>query len=391
MNPWQIPFPGEEGAKNLEGAVYVHASKLTDLKSAFPFGHFSLFVFLLTALSPASLGAQSVGYTSVTTMEFGGPVGAMMRMVPDMETEVREETFIKGSLMRTDNDQTGTIVNMGSGVTTFIQHEDEVYYTLDMREMGERFQAAAGTGEEWEEEESDLEFDVTVNIDRTGRTRSFDGYSAEQVLMTMEMVPRNEEAMESMEESGSMVVFTELWLSTDFPAYEAMESMRADFTEGGISDQGAGGYNAALTQAFSQDPKMRDAFERNMEEMRELEGMPVKTVTSMVLVPVGQEFDPDAVLEAADQPLEASGGMGDLMGQAAGGAARQALGRMGGMLGRGRNREREEEPQGRQSIMTRVTSVLQDVRTSGIPDSLFSPPEGYQEQTPPWMGGGPGR
>jgi hypothetical protein len=133
---------------------------------------------------------------------------------------------------------------------------------------------------------------------------------------------------------------------------------------------------------------MAEAFARNMDEMGGLRGIPVRTVTNMVMVPNGLEFDPDAVLAASDEPLETSGEMGDLLGQAAGaaasGAARQALGRMSGMFGGGRDREPEEASTGTQSIMTRVTSTLEDVQTSGIPDSVFAPPAGYQKQDPPF-------
>ena len=147
---------------------------------------------------------------------------------------------------------------------------------------------------------------------------------------------------------------------------------------------------AGLQQAFASDPRMKEAFETSMEEMKELEGMAVKTVSSFVMVPAGMELDRDAVLAAIDQPL--GSGMGDLMGQAAGRGARDAVGRIaGGILGR--RRQQQEEPQAEaatQTIMMRITSTVEDVQTGPVSDDLRRPPSDYEEKAPEWMGIGGG-
>ena len=347
---------------------------------------------------PGPLYAQGVRYTSVSRGEFGGMLGTLMQMAPDAQEEIRETVFIKGSLMRSDHGETSTINDMATGRYTVINHEERSWFTMEMAEMMEQFQEMGAEGE-WAEEAAEdedpedevPEVEVRVTTERTGRTERFDGYTAEQVFMTMEVIPVTEEARASAEATGNMVVFTELWLSEDFPGMEALEEARAEFARG-ASDQGAGGYNAALQQAFSQDPRLRDAMEKNMEEMGELQGIPVKTVTSMVMVPLGQGFDAEAVVAASDEPL-ASGGMGDLLGQAAGaaasGAAREAMGRLGGILGRKKKEEeRPAEAARTQAIFMRITSLLEDVQTSGIPDSVFEPPADYtREEAPGWRGG----
>lgn len=340
-----------------------------------------------------SLQAQSVKYTNVSRGEFGGMLGTLMQMAPEAQEEIRETVYIKGSLMRSDHGETSTITDMASGQYTLINHEDRTWFTMNMEDMAAQVGNMEG---EWEEEAPAEEgpdempdVEVRVSIDRTGNTQRFDGYSAEQVFMIMEVIPITEEARQSAQTTGNMVVFTELWLSEDFPGMEALEAARAEFTEGGISDQGAGGYNAGLQQAFAQDPRMREAFEKNMEEMSQLRGIPVKTVTSMVMVPTDQAFDAEAVVAASDEPLSA--GAGGLLGQAAGaaasGAAREAMGRVSGMFGR-RNREEKKpaEAAPAQSIFMRITSLLEDVQTSGVPDSVFQPPADYTEGSPPWGG-----
>ena len=89
-----------------------------------------------------------------------------------------------------------------------------------------------------------------------------------------------------------------------------------------------------------------------------------------------------------DEPLEAGEGMS--MQDAAMQAARGAMGRrLGGLMGRNRQAEEPEEPTGptAQSITMRTITLVEDIRTSALSDDLFTPPDGYTERRPDWMGG----
>jgi hypothetical protein len=141
-----------------------------------------------------------------------------------------------------------------------------------------------------------------------------------------------------------------------------------------------------MSQAMMGNPGMKEALEKNWEELRNLEGVPVRTITQMVTVPAGMEFDADAVLAAEGQPLEA-GDMPSGMDAAMGALGR----RMGGMLGR-RNREEAEQeaPAGptAQTITMRSVSSIEEIDTGALSDDLFQPPPDYTERQPEWMRGG---
>jgi hypothetical protein len=353
-------------------------------------------VLLTLTLTPGrALQAQDLSYTTVTKVEFGGAMGMMMQMVPDTQQDMSQTVYIKGNLMRTDDDDTSTITDMAEGRFTHLDHGSRTWYSVTLAQMQEQMEQAReqmaqspeypGAAMPPTEEGS---FEIRMSTDRTGRKRDFDGYSAEQVLITMEMVPTSPEAVEAADTTGKMVLFTELWISNDFPGAEAYQAAQERMGEAFMEGGGAG-MAGAMSQAMMGNPDMKKAMEQNREEMKNVEGVAVRTVTQFVSVPAGMEFDPDAVLTAEDQPLPTSEmpSVADAAKEAAGGALGR---RLGGLLGR-RNQEREEPetPTGptTQSITMRSISTIQEINTGSLPDDLFQPPPDYTERQPDWMKG----
>jgi len=370
--------------------MYLHSSPTTLLRR---FGILTLTALAFLAFLPHSVTAQSLSYTTVTRGEFGGSMGQMMQMVPGAQDPSRETTFIKGTLMRSDGDETSTITDLAEGRLTYLQHDERTWYSFSMEEMAEQMEGAgAGAGmNPYQQPEApagqgaEPRFEMKFSTERTGRTETFDGYSADEVFMLIEMVPR-EEAMEEGEEFGTTVIFTQLWMSTDFPEYAALEAARDQMAQKFMAGRG-GDISASFQAAFAQDPKMQEAFEQSSKEMEAMDGIAVRTVTSFVMVPQGMEFDREAVIAGLDQPLSAGGGnlAAQAAGAAAAGAAREALGRMSGMFGR-RNRQQPQEeaesPTATQTIIMRMSSAIEDVRTDTLSDDLFQPPADYRKIEP---------
>ena len=350
-------------------------------------------VFALSLIIPSMASAQDLTYTTVTRVEFGGTMGMMARMVPDMESETQQTVFLKGSQMRTDDGDTSTIFDVTEGRYTMVEHPSRTYFTTTLGQMQEQMeQTRERMGREspmvGQGPPPGASFEFEVSMDRTGETRSFDGYTAEQVLLTMEMVPASPEAEEAAAAMGRTVLFTEMWLSSDFPGADAYRRAQEEMGEAFMAG-GGGEMAGAMAQAMAGNPSFQEAMEKNMAEMKDMEGVPVRTTTHMVSVPAGMEFDAEAVLAAADQPLESV--EMPSMADAAREAARGALGRrMGGLLGR-RNQEEEEprEPEApaAQTITMRSVSTLQDIRTESLSADLFQPPAGYEERQPEWLRG----
>lgn len=370
-------------------------------------------LLLSLLLTPLFAGGQEITYTTVTRGEFGGTLGVVMNLAPGSSQESHETVYVKPPFTRTDSENSSTILDMERGIFTFLQHPSESYYTLSMadftrqaEEMADEMAAARPepAPETPTEEEESPRYRVELSTDRTGKTMSFDGYSAEEVLMTMEVIPVQEGAVEPAEdeaadptlEGGRMVLLTQLWVSRDFPGWEAMQEAQGEMARELMKGEGAG-LAQSMQQAFASDPRIEEGFRQSMEEMQGLEGMPVKTVTSFIMVPPGQEFQPDPILASLDEPLptvNVGAAVADAAQESAKDAARNAVSNLTGGLFGGKKKEEEKPPEESQeeeptqSVIMRVTSLVEDVRTDPIPNDLFQPPADYQETTPTELGRG---
>jgi len=314
----------------------------------------------------APISAQGVTYVTVTKPEMGGAMGMVARMAPGATAETKVTTYIQGDLQRTDEGEaTSTINDMGAGRFTYLDHKEKTYYSMTLAEMMAQAQAAMGGMAGAEPAGGTPE----LKVERTGKTQSFDGFTAEQLLMYTE--PTSSPDAQVVTEGGpaGMAFLVELWFSKDFPGYAELKKA-----------QDAMGASAAagMEGGFAADPAMMEAGRKIAEQMKGIEGIPVRTVTSFVMVPPGAEFDREAVLAASDKPLGSGGGGAAA---AAAGAARQAL---GGLMGRGRRQQEQPAPDAAptQSVYMRVTQVVQDVKTGAIPGERFQVPAGYKEVVP---------
>lgn len=318
-----------------------------------------------TAWVVGPAAAQGVTYVTVSKVEMAGAMGMVARMAPGALDETRVTTSMQGLFLRSDEGAaTSTIMDLAAGRYTFLDHEARTYYTLTLAEMMAQAQGAMGAMPAGGDPAT-----PELKVERTGKTQRFDGYTAEQLLLLMEPV-QGEGAGPGGEGAAAATFLTEVWISRDFPGHEAFRKAQEAAATGVM---GMGG-------AFAMDPAMMEASAKLAEEMKGLDGVPVRTVTSFVMVPPGAVFDRDAVLAAADQPLESPG----VAGMAAAGArdaARQAL---GGLMGRRRQQEQPGEAAGppSQSITMRVTQTVQDLRVGDIPAERFQVPTGYREAPP---------
>ncbi|MHB1191995.1 MAG: hypothetical protein ACYC6F_03030 [Longimicrobiales bacterium] len=322
-----------------------------------------LFASLLAAVAlHAPATAQGVTYVTVTKPEMGGAMGMVARMAPGATAETKVTTYIQGDLQRTDEGEaTSTINDMGGGRFTYLDHEEKTYWSMTLAEMMAQAQGAMAGAEP-------AEGAPELKVERTGKTQRFDGYTAEQLLMYTEPTSGADAQVTEGDPAG-MAFLVELWFSKDFPGYAELKKAQ---------DAMGAGAAAGMEGGFAADPAMMEAGRKIAEQMKGIEGIPVRTVTSFVMVPPGAEFDREAVLAASDKPLGSGGGGAAA---AAAGAARQAL---GGLMGRGRRQQEQPAPDAAptQNVYMRVTQIVQDVKTGAIPDERFQVPAGYKEVVP---------
>lgn len=372
----------------------------------------------LTGILAASLvgttpAEAQVRYTTVSSTELGGAMGRTMSMMPGMDTEVRETTWISGSKMRTDSESQSTIVDLAEGRFTTLDHEAKTWWTMtfqDLEASVEAMQAEASEGMEDASvagsrtdagdastpdagtgEAPQGRLDITVSTDRTGQTRTIGGYETERVFVTIRMDAEGSPTAASGEnpemERGTMVLLNELWVTAE-PLTDVMSEVdMSDFRQLGTSGM------EGMGMIFQQDPNMELAFHQSEAAMEDLGGTALESTAFWIALAPDAELDREAILAQREGSLA-----GDAAGAAAGGAkdaaadaVKSAGRRLGGILGRGGNdqepEDEAEEAPPTQATFLRLTTRLKDLERAPIPASTFEVPADYTEQ--PMPGAGP--
>ena len=223
--------------------------------------------------------------------------------------------------------------------------------------------------------------EIRVATEPTGERRTIQGLDARRAFLTgtLEgevMVPQEEGGTDRMEEAGTIVLLTDLWLAEPFPEMAALAEAQREHT---IAARGSG---AAMGQLMASNPDLEQAMEEQARELAGLEGMAVESYDYLVVVPPGQEFDRDKTLAFATRSLgsQVSRSVAGAAAQEAMAAAGRVAGRLGGVLGRSRQEEPEEAEKLEQSVQFRVRSRLTEMARAQISEAHFEMPAGYTEK-----------
>jgi hypothetical protein len=214
-----------------------------------------VFAVLTTSLLPGD-----VTYTQATKFEGGTLVDMMQkmasmplmgRMMSGSRQAFEDQTYdvyIKGNKMARWGKVTSIIYDLDAGSITTINHAKKTYTTTTFEDMQQKMEQAQQHMKQ--QQGPALDFDVKVNA--TGQTKSIDGVTAKEVVMTMTAKQANAQ--------GQMVVTTHSWLvpygaaSQEAVDFHRKLGQKYAFAMAGPGMAGAGqGMSAAINQAYKQE------------------------------------------------------------------------------------------------------------------------------------------
>lgn len=381
--------------------------KLRSARFATILGPVLLAAGIAAAFSP--LAAQDVRYKEVTTIEYAGLMGSAMQMSGENLGPDTTVNWVKGLKLRVDKSdgRASEILDLGQMEFTSWHHVDSTYWVLNFQQV---MQSADSSMAEARASMSDEEraqmgaFNPTLEVDRTGLTRTINGWEAEQVIMTVTLEASTEgmseeqmeqDPMAAMMSQSAMVMLSELWVSDDVPGFretqEAFAEQAPDFAVG------SGGMESLMAGY----PQMAALTEELQEQMQDLGGATVRSTVYTVMAPSSVPINRDSILALSDEPLPRGPDLSELMAQAMGNAAEDAargaandavsralggFGGLGGLLGRRNDEEEEEAPEpmrmggaGGATIMSRIVTEIVDVEQLSLSDSDFLPPPWFRE------------
>jgi hypothetical protein len=195
-----------------------------------------------------------------------------------MAAAFQDQTFtvyIKGSKMARIGPVTSTIMDLDAGTMTIVNNERHTYSTQTFDEMQQRLQQTQQAMNHGQPV-PDMQFDVKV--DKTGRTRSIDGKTASETVVTL--------TAKSSGSNGQMVVKVVTWLiAADETMHEAGEfykRLSQKFAYAFAGSPGMGSAGAGIAAAY--------------REMMKLDGYPVLS---------------DIEVSGVATPMMPTGGTGD--------------------------------------------------------------------------------
>ena len=346
--------------------------------------------FVAAALGAAALfiptqvvsaqAAPEVKYTVATKVEFGGPLGRVMRFMGKGGKTVTETRWYSGTRMRTDMDKASTVMDAKAGSVMTLEHEPKTYWLwtvndpiLVVETMGDSMPEPGKA-----RKRPKTKYTVTLSNDRTGKKETIAGMPAEQVtvMLRVDGETYNEEA--DSVEKGSLVVLSDLWLTPEFAGSAAekafAEAWSARMTRAFDSAQMALAAKQ-MEMAYNQEPRLRIAVNKLDSALKELKGYSLRTVSHYVVVPDGATFNREAVLRDAEKSLAS-----DIAENVVNNAANNAMGRLGGLAGVRLGRQQAAKPQ--QAVIMRSRHEITEFTPGAIPADKFEAPANYKRRTP---------
>jgi hypothetical protein len=331
-------------------------------------------LFLAPALLQAPpVRAQDVQYETMTRLNFPGAMGTMMRAAAKLgggSLDVVEKTYIKGARMRTDLDETSTIMDLEGKRFISLDHDRKTYTAMTFEQLAGQAQAAAAqlkderskAGQQGGETQVKFRF----SVDATDQREKVSGYDATRHFLTMEMESKyTPEGQTQQEEGGTLVLLTDLWAAKDVPTMQPLKAFEGESAKEMANAQA--GITKAIALAFADEPNVEVAFEQSVKEAQKIQGTPLRTTVYFVAVAPEKKFARE--LATAEKPK--SGGVLKAAGKG-------VLGGLAGRLGKKQEEPAQAEEATQGTILT-VTTETRNISTKPVDPKLFEIPAGYKE------------
>jgi hypothetical protein len=280
---------------------------------------------LLLTLAAGLTARADFSYTQ-TTKSAGGMMAAAVPIVT--------KTYLKGQKMKIDNGDSVMIMDFDAQAMTHINTAQKTYTVSKFSDLGETMSKSG--------------MDINIDLKETGQRKTINGFSATEMVMTMEM-----DNPQARQQGMKMKMEMDIWVSPDVPG---AGELRAFYQRNAAKFPWA-----AMTGAGRGNASMQKALADLRRKMAEVKGVPVLQVMKMGAG--GNEAQMAQMqkgMEQARAQLEEMKKQGKLPPQMEEQLKRMTAASPGGS-------------------MFETTMESSNFSSSPIPDSVFAVPAGYQQ------------
>ena len=314
--------------------------------------------------------------------QLGGAVGKLINMFGGKGARegVTSTVAVKGNRKATLSDSTGQIIDLTEEkiydldmkkktytVTTFAEIRKQMEDARreaekNAREMERETPSPSEPSKPAEKDPNQKEFEIDFDLKNTGVTKVINGFNTSQTVMTITV----REKGKTLNESGGMVMTTDLWTAPNAPSTKDLIDFDMKYAQklyGPAVMTGASAQDMAMAMAMY--PQIKPALDKMAAEGTKVEGTAILSEMKMEAVPPGTANTTAAALPAPAQPEQKKGRFGGLMG----GLKKMAEASQQQQSG-------EQKPQ-RAIIMTTTVEMLK--LTPDVTADVVAIPAGFKE------------
>ena len=354
-------------------------------------------VFVAAAALPSASIAQGVTVQSVSDVRFQGALGGVMsaaaRLGGASMHDSPSTTYLSGHKMRTESELSGSIVDLDAERLTTLDHKQKTFSSATFAEMAAAMQQASQSANQARAQEQakrskepaknstaskdSMHVSYKVAVDRTGQHEKVAGYDAERVFITVSLEGQATPENGKTEQVGSMVFLMDEWISKSAPQIAAMSEFQRAYAQ----RVGAEFHSPTpgVQSAFSADPRMKDGFEAAAKELQKVQGVSLRNMTYVVLVPPDAPFDRQAVLNDAATAAKADNAKKDEKPKGGLGGFMSAVKAAAEESNKNQSDKDKKSASAKQSTLMVVVDEVKSIAQGAVAAEMFAPPAGYRE------------
>jgi len=264
----------------------------------------------------------------------GGAMGKIVNFFGGKAAKegITSTVAVKGDRKITFNDATGQIVDLNEEKVYDLDMKKKAYKVTTFAELRRQMQEARKKAEEESRkaaaeakdkkaeptpapQKPEKELEVDFDLKDTGQKKAINGFDTHEVVMTITM----REKGKKLEESGGMVLTSDMWLAPAATAAGTKEIGEFDLRYAkkleGPTVAGASAQDMAAATAMY--PMLKNMIGRMNTENVKMDGVPVLTTTTIDAVKSAEEVANEQKQSQEDSKPKASGGLGGLLSRAA--------------------------------------------------------------------------
>jgi hypothetical protein len=321
----------------------------------------------LTLASPTLVA--DVRSDEKTHVEFSGMLGRMAGMLGGKSARegLTSTVAVKGDRKATLSEASGQIVDLMEEKVYDLDIKKKSYRVTTFAELRKRMEearkktaenAAKEQDKQPEPDKNQKQMEIDFNVRNTGEKKAINGFDTHQVVMTVTV----REKGKKLEESGGMVLTSDMWLAPKIAAMKEVAEFDARYAKALYGSMLAGVSPEQIGMALAMYPAMKDAIAKMNVEGGKIDGTAILTTTTTESVKSAEQLAEEAKGQDDNTAASPAGGLS---------------GALGGFAKKAMKKKPEGGPQARSTVFTSTHEVLKVATDVAAADVAV--PAGFKE------------